>query len=143
MSNFSRFMKSNKIQKENTTYAATKSLVDEEGKPLLWTIRPLSSKDNEEIREACTMDVPITGKPGMFRPKLNSSKYLAKMICASVVEPDLYDSELQDSYGVMKPEDLILEMVNDPGEYAEFGAFIQKFNGFTESLEEKVEEAKN
>lgn len=136
-------MKSNKIQKENTTYAATKSLVDEEGKPLLWTIRPLSSKDNEEIREACTMDVPITGKPGMFRPKLNSSKYLAKMICASVVEPDLYDSELQDSYGVMKPEDLILEMVNDPGEYAEFGAFIQKFNGFTESLEEKVEEAKN
>ncbi|MBS4900636.1 MAG: hypothetical protein KHZ87_07785 [Clostridiales bacterium] len=143
MSNFSRFMKSNKIQKENTTYAATKSLVDEEGKPLLWTIRPLSSKDNEEIREACTMDVPITGKPGMFRPKLNSSKYLAKMICASVVEPDLYDSELQDSYGVMKPEDLILEMVNDPGEYAEFGAFIQKFNGFTESLEEKVDEAKN
>lgn len=143
MSNFSRFMKSNKKQKENTTYAATKSLVDEEGKPLLWTIRPLTSKDNEEIREACTMDVPITGKPGMFRPKLNSSKYLAKMICASVVEPDLYDSELQDSYGVMKPEDLILEMVNDPGEYAEFGAFIQKFNGFTESLEEKVEEAKN
>ena len=143
MSNFSRFMKANKILKENTTYAATKSLLDEEGKPLLWTIRPLSSKDNEEIREACTMDVPITGKPGMFRPKLNSSKYLAKMICASVVEPDLYDSELQDSYGVMKPEDLILEMVNDPGEYAEFGAFIQKFNGFTESLEEKVEEAKN
>ena len=143
MSNFSRFMKANKKQKENTTYAATKSLVDEEGKPLLWTIRPLSSKDNEEIREACTIDVPITGKPGMFRPKLNSSKYLAKMICASVVEPDLYDSELQDSYGVMKPEDLILEMVNDPGEYAEFGAFIQKFNGFTESLEEKVDEAKN
>ena len=130
MSNFSRFMKSNKIQKENTTYAATKSLVDEEGKPLLWTIKPLSSKDNEEIREACTIDVPITGRPGMFRPKFNSSKYLAKMICASVVEPDLYNSELQDSYGVMKPEDLLLEMINDPGEYAEFGAFIQKFNGF-------------
>ncbi len=35
MSNFSRFMKKNKIQKQNTTFAATKSLLDENGKPLL------------------------------------------------------------------------------------------------------------
>ena len=31
MSNLSRFLKDNKIKKENTTYAATKSLVDEKG----------------------------------------------------------------------------------------------------------------
>ena len=31
MSNFSRFMKNNKIAKENTTFPATKSLVDENG----------------------------------------------------------------------------------------------------------------
>ena len=80
MSQFTRFMKKNKIQKENTTYAATKSLVDENGKPLLWTIKPLSTKDNEAIRDECMVEVPIKGKPNMYRPKLNTSKYLAKML---------------------------------------------------------------
>ena len=143
MSNFSRFMKSNKKIKENTTFAATKSLVDEEGKPLPWTIKPLSTSDNENIRESCMIEVPVTGKPNMYRPKLNTSKYIAKMIAASVVEPNLYDKELQDSYGVMTPEDLLKEMVDDPGEYNDFAAFIQEFNGFNTTLEDKIEEAKN
>ena len=57
MSNFTRFMKKNKIQKENTTYAATKSLTDEKGNPLLWTIKPLTTKENESIRDDCMIDV--------------------------------------------------------------------------------------
>ena len=143
MSKFSRFMKENKTVKENTTYVATKSLTDEKGEPLPWTIKPLSTKENDNIRDDCMMEVPVTGKPNMFRPKLNTSKYIAKMICACVVEPNLYDKELQDSYGVMTPEDLLKEMVDDPGEYQDFAAFIQNFNGFNTTLEDKVEEAKN
>ena len=65
------------------------------------------------------------------------------MICASVVEPNLNDKDLQNSYGVMTPEDLIREMIDDPGEYNSFAEFIQNFNGFTETLDEKVEKAKN
>ena len=34
MSKFARFMKKNKILKENTTYAPTKSLLDENGEPV-------------------------------------------------------------------------------------------------------------
>ena len=143
MSNFSRFMKSNKIMKENTTFAATKSLTDENGEPLKWTIKPLTTSENENIRESCMIDVPVTGKPNMFRPKLNTAKYIAKMAAASVVEPNLYDKELQDSYGVMTPEDLLREMIDDPGEYNDFVAFIQDFNGFNTTLADKVEEAKN
>lgn len=143
MSNFSRFMKANKATKENTKYAATKSLTDENGKPLEWVIKPLSTRENESIREDCMVEIPVKGKPNMYRPKLNTSKYIAKMMCACVVEPNLYDKELQDSYGVMTPEELIKEMIDDPGEYNEFASFIQDFNGFNVSLEEKVEEAKN
>lgn len=143
MSNFNRFMKQNKILKENTKYAATKSLVDEKGNPLEWVIKPLTSKENENIRDACMIEVQVTGKPGMFRNKLNTSKYMAKMVCASVVEPNLYDKELQDSYGVMTPEELLLEMIDDPGEYQDFVAFIQDYNGFNTTMDEKVEEAKN
>ncbi len=136
-------MKQNKITKENTTYAATKSLVDENGQPLLWTIKPLNTKENDEIRDSCMKEVQVTGKPNLYRPKLDTSKYIAKMICACVVEPNLYDKELQDSYGVMTPEDLLKEMIDDPGEYQDFATFIQNFNGFNTTLEDKVEEAKN
>ena len=79
----------------------------------------------------------------MFRPKLNTAKYLSKMLCSCIIEPDLFDKELQDSYGVMTPEDLIKEMIDDPGEYQDFVVFVQDFNGFNVTLENKVDDAKN
>lgn len=143
MSKFSKFMKANKVEKKNEMYAATKSLCDENGKPLEWEFRHITSKENESLRDDCTIDVPVTGKPNMFRPKIQSGKYIQKMITASVVMPDLYDAELQDSYGVSTPEDLLLAMVDDPGEYNELAAFVQGFQGFNVSFNDKVEEAKN
>ena len=143
MSKFSRFMKQNKIKKENTTFAPTKSLLDENGEPIKFKIKPLTTKENDDIRDACTIDVPVIGKPNMFRPKLNTAKYLSKMLYSCIIEPDLFDKELQDSYGVMTPEDLIKEMIDDPGEYQDFVTFIQNFNGFNVSLEDKVDNAKN
>lgn len=143
MSKFSRFMKKNKIVKENTTYAVTKSLIDENGNPLIWVIKPLTTKENDAIRDECMIDVPVKGKPNVFRPRLNTSKYIAKMLCACVVEPNLYDKELQDSYGVMTPEELLKEMVDNAAEYDAFTTFVQNFNGFNGTIEDKVEEAKN
>ena len=143
MSDLSRFLKANKIKRENTTFAATKSLVDAKGNPLPWTIKPLTTKENDAIRDECMIEVPVKGKANMFRPKLDTSKYIGKMICACVVEPNLYDKDLQDSYGVMSPDDLLKEMIDDPGEYQEFATFVQNFNGFNTTLEDKVEEAKN
>ena len=34
-------------------------------------------------------------------------------------------------------------MIDDPGEYNKFLAFVQEFNGFDSNMEDKVEEAKN
>ena len=142
MSNLNRFLKENKIVRENVKYPATKSLVDENGKPLLWEIQPLSTKKNENIRESCTIEIPVKGKPNLFREKLDSTKYTAKLIASSVVYPDLYDKDLQDSYGVMTPEELIMEMIDDPGEYGDFAQFITEFNGFSD-INDDIEEAKN
>lgn len=143
MSQFKKFMKANKKVKENVTYAATKSITDENGEPVKWTLRPLTTKENEIIRDDCTSEVPVKGKPNMYRAKFNSSKYLAMVICASVIEPNLNNAELQDDYGVKSDIDLLREMVDDPGEYSDLAAFVQGFNGFDTSLDEKVEEAKN
>lgn len=142
MSNFSKFMKANKIQKQNVMHPVTKSLVDENGSPLLWEIRPLTTRENESIREVCTIDVPVKGKPNMYRPKTDMNKYQTKLICAAIVSPDLNNKDLQDSYGVMTPEDLIKEMVDDPAEYTDLMMLVQQISGF-KTLQEEVDEAKN
>lgn len=143
MSKFAKFMKSNKTVKENELHPVTKSLCDEKGIPLDWEFRHITSKENEEIRESCTVDLPVTGKPNVYRPKLKSSLYIRRMIAASIVVPDLFNADLQDSYGVKTPEDLLVEMVDDPGEYNDLAAYVQKLQGFNVSFEDKVNEAKN
>ena len=49
MSDLSRFLKKNKKLKENVQYAVTKSLTEEKGQPLLWEIRPLTSKETNRL----------------------------------------------------------------------------------------------
>lgn len=143
MSKFALFMKQNKEQKNNEKYAPTTTLKDENGKPVEWEFRHITSKENDALREAATIEVPVTGKPGVFRPKVIANKYMASVIVAATVFPDLYDAELQDSYGVKTPEDLLYALVDDAGEYQRFGVWMQKFQGFTKSFDEQVEEAKN
>ncbi len=143
MNEFTRFMKENKTVRKNTTYVATKSLTDETGKPLEWTIRPLTSKEVENIKEKCVFDEPVKGKPGRITQKLNNILYNKKIACASVVYPDLHNKALQDSYGVMTPEDLIQELIDNPVEFANFIQFINDVNELEVSLDEKVTEAKN
>lgn len=143
MSKFSRFMRANKIIQENEKYAPTESLRDENGKPLEWEFKRISSKENEELRDSCTVEVQVKGKPNLYRPKINTAKYIAKLIAASTVYPNLFDAELQDSYGVSTPEELVYAMVDNAGEYQEFTLWMQKFQGFTKSFDDKVEEAKN
>lgn len=143
MSELNRFLKKHKVVKNNIKIAATKSLCDEKNQPLLWEVKALTTKEDSIIREECTVDVPVTGKPGLFRPKFNSNRYLEKMAARCIVYPNLNDKELQDSYGVMCAEDLVKEMLDDPGEFNGFMTKLQEFHGFTESFQDKVEEAKN
>ncbi len=143
MSNLSLFLKKNKKVRENTFFPATKSLCDEAGNPLNWEIKALTTTESEDIRMECTIEVPVTGKPGMYRPKVDSKKYIARLISACVVFPDLYNKELQDSYGVKTPEDLLKQMIDNPVEYNALAEFVQNYSGLDETLGEKVEEAKN
>lgn len=129
--------------KANEKYAPTTTLQDENGEPLKWEFKQITSKENEALRDSCTIEVPVKGKPNLYRPKVKTAEYLAKMIVASTVYPDLYDKELQDSYGVMTPEELLYAMVDNAGEYQDFTVWMQKFQGFTKSLDDKVDEAKN
>ncbi|MCI9539005.1 MAG: hypothetical protein HFG35_12205 [Eubacterium sp.] len=142
MSSLSAFLKGNKKEKANKKYAVTGSICDEKGETVEWEFRHITTKEDGTIRDLCTEEVQIKGKPNAFRPRLNVNKYLTKMICRSAVFPDLNNSELQDSYGVKTPEDLLYELVDDPGEYQNLCEWIQRFQGF-EPLQKKVNDAKN
>ena len=86
MSKFSRFLKENKAVRENVKYVPTKSFTDENGNPIEWTIKPLTTKEAEAMRDKYTKDVPILGKPNQFKQQLDVAKYNASLIAKSVVE---------------------------------------------------------
>lgn len=140
MSKLNLFLKQNQKVKENTKYKATKSFTNENGEPLEWEIRAITTKENERIREEC---ISIDRKKKGVEPRMDIQKYIAKLICAAVVFPDLNNAELQDSYGVKKPEDLIKEMIPLSGEYNNLAEFVQSYSGFDIELPDQVEEAKN
>lgn len=143
VSELSLFLKKNKKARGNTTYPATKSLLDAQGNPLLWEIKPLTTAEDERIREECTHEVPIPGKKNLYRTKIDVSAYLVRQMTAAIIFPNLLDAELQDSYGVKTPEELLKEMVDDPSEFTDLGNFIREYSGFDTDLSADVEEAKN
>lgn len=130
------FLKENKVKASNVFYRATKSLKDENGEALKWEIRRITTSEDEKIRE----DATIRDKNTV---KIDYGMYLKKLAAASVVYPPLYNAVLQDSYNVKTPEELIEQLIDNPGEYQEFIRFLQKLNGFDVSMQERVEEAKN
>ena len=143
MSNLSLFMKKNKKVRENTFYAATESLQDENGKPLEWEIKPLTTEETEQIRLECTKNVPLPGKRGKNESTTEMNLYSAKLMVSAIVFPDLYNAELQDSYGVKTPEDLLKKMLDNPSEYYDLLGYISEMAGFDRDIEDEIEEAKN
>lgn len=141
MGDLKLFFKEKKIAEENRFYAPTKSLVDESGEPLKWEFRKLTAKHMDELRDRFTKEVPVPGKPGMYRSKVDINAMNRWMVVESVVFPDLNSEELQDSYGVKTPDGLLMEMVDDPGENTSLIQFVSKLNGY--NLEEMVDEVKN
>ena len=134
------FLKQNKIKKENRFFKATKSIVDDKGEPIEWEIRAISTRENEKLRESCTTQ--RKNKYGQVQTTVDDNLYLAKLIANSVVFPDLNNKELQDSYGVMTPEDLLREILDNPAEYNALGNFIQD-NLQGVDINEQIKIAKN
>ena len=143
MSNLKSFLKENKKKKENAFYPASENFLDDNGTPMLWEIKPLSATDNERIKEECTTIVETKDRGYKMYPKIDSKMIQVKQIVASVVFPDLLNAELQDSYGVKEPEDLVFALLSEAGEYQNLVMFIQKYNRLNITIDEKIEDAKN
>lgn len=143
VTNLNAFLKKNKKVVENIKYAASDNFVDEAGKPVEWEIRKITTAENERLQEQCTSEVQVKGKPNLYRNKLDNLTYVKKFCVACTVYPDLYNAELQDSYEVKTPEDLLTAMLDDVNDYNNYLIKCQEHNGLMDDFQDEVEEAKN
>jgi len=127
------FLKSNKKQKENVFFPVSEQFKDEQGNLIEWEIKALSTDEVEKIRE------DSTDKNGFY----NHKKFVQKILCASVVDPNLNLIELQDSYGVKSAEELITKILDCPADYYKFVEKVFKINKLDEAFADKIAEAKN
>lgn len=139
--NLSAFLSQNALATENVKMVVSKRFV-ENGKPLEWEVRVLDAGEDEELRRSATKRVPVPGKRHQFQPETDMNLYVAKMAAACTVFPNLMDAELQDSYKVKTPEDLLRKMLK-AGEYADYLQKVQTLNGYDVDMDEMVDEAKN
>lgn len=142
MTDFKIFMKPNALPAQTEKYIASTRFVGEDGKPAAWEIQAITSEEDEAIRKSCTKKVPIHGKGNQFTVETDYNKYLGLLAVRCTVFPDLENSELQDSYGVMGADKLLKTMLL-PGEYANYLSQIQQINRFDITTEELVDEVKN
>ena len=142
MSGLSAFLADNVLPAENEKYVVSKRFLGEDGEPVEWEIRAISSAEDEELRRACRKRVPVPGKRGQYTQETDADTYIGKLAVACTVFPDLRNKELQDSYHVLGEEALLKAMLT-AGEYSSYLEKVQQVCGFDADMQELVEQAKN
>lgn len=141
MDNLKAFLRENAIQVEAVEFAASTRFLAENGKPINWKLKPLTSAQHDAVLRGCQKKELI---PGTRETRINTDQeaYAAAVVCACVIFPDLNSAELQESYSAIGAEDLIRKMLT-PGEFTDLFLAVQQINGFQVGMDEKVKQAKN
>ncbi len=122
-------------RRDNLKVAVSARFKDADGAPVLWELRPLSAGDMQELLAAGDAAAEFGGK-GRRQQDL-----LLALLAKSVVTPDLTAAALQDSYGVMGAEQLLLAMLS-PGEFRALERAFASLN-LDNGLAELTDKAKN
>ena len=102
---------------------------------IAWKLRAMSPDNALLATDSATV---VTGKHSDFK----TSVYFKNVVAETVVYPNLRDKELQDSYGVMEPAQLLNKMLNS----AEFNKLLTKclqINGLDKNFDDLKTEVKN
>lgn len=140
MADFKCFMAENAIKAENKEYVASSRFVSD-GEPVPWELKVVSNETLEKIQKNCRKK-EFNRKTGSNEYTTDSEALNAQLVCASVVYPNLDDSELQTSYGVVGAEALVKAMLT-PGEYADLVTAVCDVCGFQTDINDKIKVAKN
>lgn len=106
-----------------------------DGNPMPFRLRALSGEELQQIQDSAVIRA---GKTSAFRMAV----WYRNLLVASVETPNLNNAELQNSYGVMSPADLLNAMLTG-GEYNKLVREAVSFQGLDEDYRELVDDAKN
>ena len=139
--NLSAFLKQNVEVVNETEYVASKRIKDANGEPIAWKIKTLPTDETEKMRKKYTKR--ITDRfTRQTEERFDMTAYNEELISKAIKYPNLYDAELQDSWGVTEPVDLVKVMLT-PGEYADLLAAATEAQGYDAGMKDKVKEVKN
>lgn len=146
------FLKQNKKPDELKEIVVSDSFVDENGKPIAWKIRPITSYEEKRISESKGVREERKDKrTGNITVLQNDTELLARIAAQAVVFPDLGDRELQDSYStelkkITTKVDLLREML-DAGQVYQLATEVSKLSHLNiddeDDYERDLETAKN
>ena len=139
--NLSAFLKQNVEVVNETEYVASKRIKGANDEPIAWKIKTLATDETEKMRKKYTKRITdrITRQS---EERFDTTAYNEELLSKVITYPNLYDAELQDSWGVTEPVDLVKVMLT-PGEYADLLAAATEAQGFDVGMEDKVKEVKN
>ena len=140
--NITAFLADNALKTENVFYVVSDRFLDEDGNPMKWEIKAISGDEDDALRRSCTRRVRTPGKKHLFTSELDTNSYIASLLTACTVFPNLNDAVLQDSYHV-KSADSLLKAMLTVGEYQNYVEKVQEVCGFNGTLQDEVDEIKN
>lgn len=138
--NLTAFLKNNVEIVNQVEYVAS-NRIKAGDEPVAWKINVLQNKVIDKLRNRYTKIIK-DGKTGVTREKFDSQGFNDAMLLESIVYPNLDDMELQDSWGVNDPLELVKAMLT-PGEYADLLNAVVEAQGFEVGMDEKVRAVKN
>lgn len=133
MSTLSAFL--NPVKVENKEVVISERF-QEKGKPVPFTIRPVTQEENEEILRK------YRKKDKKGEESFDQIGYSHELAATAVVFPDLNDVDLQKAYGVLGGTKLLKKMLLI-GEFATLAEEVRKLSGLEEDINDDIEEAKN
>lgn len=120
----------------------SRRFLDAEGNVIPFVMKAIETERIEELEEDCY--TPVYDKAGKKTgDEFDRARWIARMGIESTVYPNLRDKELLKSHGVLDPVDALKKLLSVGGEYAEFMKAAQRINGYLETFEDLVDQAKN
>ena len=147
MADLKAFLAENVIHDETFEFEVSRRFKDENGEPLKWTIKPLTYEEDERIAKKY-YKVFKNPTSGMKMRDLDRQAYSLATTAACIVEPDLNDAALQDSWlkdGQLRNAANTLKAMLYSGELSALMSEIGRIGGGTDGVitEEDLEDAKN
>ncbi|MCL2086495.1 MAG: phage portal protein [Oscillospiraceae bacterium] len=124
---------------ENISVVISERFSDENDIPVEFEIRAITADENLELM---TNSVKFSLYNGRLGFRFDNTTYLKKLVSHCVVSPDLNDKEMQDEYGVMGADALLMKILS-PGEYLKLLGKVIELNHLDNYLGEERDKESN